>query len=91
MKRHSPQEIAAALRHADALEADGRFQSEICRSIGISLMTLHRWRVATRHFSARTTELMTENARLKAIAVMLLLQVHEMRELLDPSDLHLLG
>jgi hypothetical protein len=54
-------------------------------------MTLHRWRVATRHFSARTTELMTENARLKAIAVMLLLQVHEMRELLDPSDLHLLG
>jgi hypothetical protein len=45
-----------------------------------------------RGFSARATEIMTENARLKAIAATLLLQVYELRELLGSvSDLNLLG
>jgi transposase-like protein len=92
MKRHSPQEIAAALKQAQAMEAEGVSQRKICETIGISVMTLHRWRALKRGFSARATEIMTENARLKAIAATLLLQVYELRELLGSvSDLNLLG
>jgi transposase-like protein len=43
-KRHSPAEIVAKLAHADALGKSGRLQSEIARELGISVMTLHRWR-----------------------------------------------
>ncbi|HTV28359.1 MAG TPA: transposase [Xanthobacteraceae bacterium] len=45
-KRHTDAEIAAKLQQADALAADGSRQSEIVRSLGISVMTLHRWRKA---------------------------------------------
>jgi transposase-like protein len=44
MKRHSPTEIRAKLRQADELEHQGVSQPEICKAIGISVMTLHRWR-----------------------------------------------
>ncbi len=45
-KRHSPTEVAAKLEQARALETEGRTQAEIARSLGISVMTLHRWRKA---------------------------------------------
>lgn len=45
-KRHSEAEIAAKLRQANALAAEGRTQSEIARDLGISIMTYHRWRKA---------------------------------------------
>jgi putative transposase len=44
MKRHSPTEIRAKLRQADELEHQGLSQPEICKVLGISVMTLHRWR-----------------------------------------------
>jgi transposase-like protein len=43
-KRHSPTEIAAKLRQANDLAAEGKLQPEIARAIGVSVMTLHRWR-----------------------------------------------
>jgi hypothetical protein len=42
--KHSPAEIAAKLRQADELAAQGKRRSEIVRALGISTMTYHRWR-----------------------------------------------
>ena len=42
--KHSPDEIAAKLRQADELAAQGKRRSEILRALGISPMTYHRWR-----------------------------------------------
>jgi putative transposase len=43
-KRHTEAEIAAKLAEADALAAEGRTQGAIAQSLGISVMTFHRWR-----------------------------------------------
>jgi putative transposase len=45
-KRHTPTEIGAKLATADALLANGMRQQEVARSLGISVMTFHRWRKA---------------------------------------------
>jgi hypothetical protein len=46
-KRHSRAEIAAKLAQANGLAAQGKLQGEIARTLGISIMTLHRWRKAS--------------------------------------------
>jgi putative transposase len=43
-KRHSEIEIAANLARANDLAKEGKFQNEIAKLLGISVMTLHRWR-----------------------------------------------
>ena len=45
-KRHSRLEIATKLAEADELATQGKLQSEIARTLGVSVMTLHRWRKA---------------------------------------------
>jgi len=45
-KRHSRVEIASKLAQANDLATQGKLQSEIARTLGISVMTLHRWRKA---------------------------------------------
>lgn len=53
-KRHSAAEIAAKLGRADALTSTGQSQDEIAGALGISVMTLHRWRSAqSLHLGAR--------------------------------------
>jgi putative transposase len=47
-KKHSRAEIAAKLAQANDLAAQGKLQSEIARTLGVSVMTLHRWRKAPR-------------------------------------------
>src|SRR5450755_1623259 len=44
MKRHSRAEISAALSQARSMASRGQSQSAICKVLGISVMTLHRWR-----------------------------------------------
>lgn len=44
MKRHSFEEISDKLRKAAELAGQGRSQSEICKALGVSVMTFHRWR-----------------------------------------------
>jgi putative transposase len=44
MKRHDPQEITTILRLADDMMRDGKSQKDVCQSLGISVMTFHRWR-----------------------------------------------
>jgi putative transposase len=43
-KRHAVAEIAAKLLDADALATKGQTQAEIAKTLGVSIMTLHRWR-----------------------------------------------
>jgi putative transposase len=45
-KRHNLSEIETKLHDANALSAAGRTQSEIAKELGVSVMTLHRWRKA---------------------------------------------
>jgi putative transposase len=47
-KRHSKVEIATKLARANELAIQGKLQSEIARTLGVSVMTLHRWRKAPR-------------------------------------------
>ena len=42
-ERHSKAEIAAKLAQADELATQGKLKSEIARTLGVSVMTLHRW------------------------------------------------
>jgi putative transposase len=42
--KHSKAEIGAKLAQADELATQGKLQSEIARTLGVSVMTLHRWR-----------------------------------------------
>lgn len=44
MKRHSVEEIASKLRRAEQLIAGGRSQAQVCKELGVSVMTYHRWR-----------------------------------------------
>jgi putative transposase len=45
-KKHTPSEIADKLAIADDMAAQGHLHGDIAKSLGISLMTYHRWRVA---------------------------------------------
>src|SRR5262245_3967478 len=45
-KQHSRAEIAKKLAQANRLARQGKLQSEIARTLGVSVMTLHRWRKA---------------------------------------------
>lgn len=54
-KKHSRAEIASKLVQADELASQGTLQSEIARTLGISVMTLHRWRKALPHIASATT------------------------------------
>jgi putative transposase len=44
MKRHSRTEIVAKLHQAGELARRGQPQAAICKALGISVMTFHRWR-----------------------------------------------
>ncbi len=44
MKKHSREEILLKLVRADELAQAGKSQPEICKALGVSVMTLHRWR-----------------------------------------------
>src|SRR5215467_8818482 len=88
-KRHSKVEIATKLAQANDLASQGKRQSEIARKLGVSVMTLHRWRKAppallpahevgqpdrTRAGGYRIAELQLENSRLRRLVTDLLLE-----------------
>jgi putative transposase len=43
-KRYGAPEIEAKLQEVEALSAKGQTQAEISKALGISVMTIHRWR-----------------------------------------------
>jgi putative transposase len=55
MKKHSPEEVLGKLGHANELAQRGLSQIEICNELGVSIMTLHRWKkLPMRHFGAHS-------------------------------------
>ena len=70
-KRHLPEEMVAKLRQADEALAKGTPIAEVARSLGVSEVTLHRWRAeygaVDRDAVRRMKELEKENARLKRL------------------------
>jgi putative transposase len=88
MKRHSRAEIATKLAQANDLATRGKVQSEIARTLGVSVMTLHRWRKAPPGASepdrtrggGRIAELQLENSRLRRVVTDLLLEKIKLEE-----------
>jgi putative transposase len=99
-KRHSRVEIATKLARANELATRGKLQSEIARTLGVSVMTLHRWRKAapepqpaheagqpdrSRSQRDRIAELQLENSRLRQLVTDLLLEKIKLEEAAQSS------
>ena len=84
MKRHTPEQVIAKLRQAEADLAQGLGIAQICQRLGISAQTLHRWRHQYGGMKAdeakRLKELETENARLKRLVAELALDKQMLQE-----------
>jgi putative transposase len=69
--RHSPEQIIAKLREADALLGGGATLGQVCQKLGVAEATFHRWRNQYGGMKAndakRLKELERENARLKKV------------------------
>ena len=94
-KRHSRAEIATKLAQANELATRGKLQSEIARMLGVSIMTLHRWRKASHEPQPaqgvaqpngaggrgnRIAELQVENSRLRRLVTDVLLEKMRLEE-----------
>ena len=68
-KKHTPEQIIAKLRKADAELNGGATIGQVCQKLGISEPTFHRWREQYGGMQAdaakRLKELELENRRLK--------------------------
>ena len=96
-RKHATAEIAGMLAQADDLATQGKIQSEIARTLGVSVMTLHRWRKAASDVpvqanglsrsdqspQTRIAELQLENSRLRQLVTDLLLEKIELEETLQ--------
>ena len=71
MKRHTPEQVIAKLRQAEADLAGGLSIAAVCQKLAVSEQTLHRWRNQYGGMKAneakRLRELESENARLKKL------------------------
>ncbi len=99
-KRHSNSEIASKLTQAEGLAKEGKLQSEIAHALGVSVMTLHRWRKSAPKMSVTPdaptmtaehdeearliAELKLENSRLRRLVTDLLLEKMKLEETQDP-------
>ena len=83
-KRHSPEQVIAKLRQAEADGAAGLTLGQVCQKLGISEQTFHRWRHQYGGLKAddakRLKELAAENARLKRLVADLLLDNQMLKE-----------
>ena len=88
-KRHSPEQIIAKLREADAMLAGGASIGQICQRLAISEQTLHRWRNQYGGMKAgearRLKELEQENTRLKRAVADLTLDNMILKEAARPN------
>ena len=83
-KRHRPEEIVAKLREADEAVAQGTSLEDVAKSLGVSFMTLHRWRTeygsTDRDAVKRLKELERENGRLKRLVADQALDIQILKE-----------
>ena len=83
-KRHRPEEIVAKLREVDEALSQGKTLEDVAKSLGVSLMTLHRWRTeygsTDRDAVKRLKELERENGRLKGLVADQALDIQILKE-----------
>ena len=83
-KRHRPEEIVAKLREVDEALSQGKTLEDVATSLGVSLMTLHRWRTeygsTDRDAVKRLKELERENGRLKRLVADQALEIQILKE-----------
>ena len=83
-KRHRPEEIVAKLREVDEALSQGKTLEDVAKSLGVSLMTLHRWRTeygsTDRDAVKRLQELERENSRLKRLVADQALDIQILKE-----------
>ena len=83
-KRHRPDEVVAKLREADEALSQGKTLEDVAKSLGVSLMTLHRWRTlygsTDRDAVKRLKELERENGRLKRLVADQALDIQILKE-----------
>jgi putative transposase len=81
-RKHSKAKIAAKLAQADNLAVQGKLQTEIADALGVSVMTLNRWRKlpASSHSSQRIADIQLENGRLRRLVADLLLEKMKLEE-----------
>ena|ERR1700761_9284876 len=97
MKRHSIAEKKIAWNQARAMTARGNTQSDICKALGISVMTFHRWRkelgdpsqdvqhsASPDEVSGQIALLREENERLRRIVTDLMLEKAKIEETISP-------
>jgi transposase-like protein len=70
-KRHSPEQVVRKLMAGDRLLAEGKDTAAVCRELGVSEATYHRWRNQFGGLKAedakRLKELERENSTLKRL------------------------
>lgn len=83
-KRHSPEQIVARLREAEALLASGQSIAQVCQKLSVSEQTFYRWRNEYGGMKAdgvkRLKELEEENRRLKKAVADLTLDKQILKE-----------
>ena len=83
-KRHRPEEIVAKLREVDEALSQGKTLEDVAKSLGVSLMTLHRWRTeygsTDRDAVKRLKELERESGRLKRLVADQALDIQILKE-----------
>jgi putative transposase len=85
--RHTPEQIIAKLREADAMLASGASIGQVVQQLGVSEQTYHRWRNQYGGMKAgearRLKELEQENGRLKKAIADLTLDKQILQEAID--------
>jgi transposase-like protein len=83
-KRHKPEEIVAKLRQVDEHVASGKSITDAAKAIGVSEVTLHRWRqqygTMQRDDVRRLKQLEVENGRLKKLVADQALDIAMLKE-----------
>lgn len=84
-KRHTPEQVVRKLIEADRLLAGGADTADVCRHLGVSEATYHRWRNQYGGLKAqdakRLKELEAENHRLKRLLADAELEKDMLREI----------
>jgi transposase-like protein len=91
-KRHSPEEIIAKLREADAMLNAGATIAHVVQQLGVTEATFHRWRNQYGGMKGqeakRLKELEQENTRLKKAVADLTLDKQMLKEAIDYLGKH---
>ena len=88
-KRHSAEQIVAKLRQADVDLGKGLTVPEVCKQMGISQQTYHRWRTnyggMDPLMAKQLREMEKENGRLKKVVADQALDIQILKETARPN------